>query len=202
MQETPVTQEQYLAVRGVNPAYPLRPYPALSKMYHGVDAVLFCNSLSQALQNLDTCYSYTAIWRYRCRSAILPKKDIAFPQKRNGNMPAARYDTTYWWGADTVGMGARVFTPNYGDVSDDGIGCDEIAERFRPFMISLETAGNGVTTGKARLIMRQALHPTRKAQQQDQPESCVVGRSLGAFLFLADYYKSAFRANMKSHGDQ
>jgi len=84
-------------------------------MYHGVMPSFFViRSASLQTSTLAILIQQLAL---PMRSAILPKKDIAFPQKRNGNMLPRRYDNNLLVGADTVGMGARVFTPNYGDVS-------------------------------------------------------------------------------------
>jgi formylglycine-generating enzyme required for sulfatase activity len=107
MQETEVTQEQYLAVMGKNQARfdtgataPLKPVETVS----WYEAVKFCNALS-LLSGLTAVYDTTtwtadftkngyrlpteAEWEYACRAGSL---------------------TSYWWGPDTNGMGASTWS--------------------------------------------------------------------------------------------
>jgi formylglycine-generating enzyme required for sulfatase activity len=58
--QTPVTQEQYLSVMGINPAYfdSGRTWPVESASWY--DAALFCNALSK-LAGTDTVYTFSSI---------------------------------------------------------------------------------------------------------------------------------------------
>ncbi len=107
MQETDVTQEQYLAVMDTNPSYfdtgtgaSLKPVEQVS----WYDALKYCNALS-ALAGLTGVYDTTtwtadftktgyrlpteAQWEYACRAGSI---------------------TEFWWGPDTNGMGARTWS--------------------------------------------------------------------------------------------
>jgi formylglycine-generating enzyme required for sulfatase activity len=106
MQETQVTQEQYLAVMGTNPSRfdtgagaSLRPVDQVSWNA----AVYFCNVLSK-LNGLDTVYN-TATW-----TADLTKNGFRLPTEAQWEYACrAGSSTEYWWGPDTNGLGARTW---------------------------------------------------------------------------------------------
>jgi len=194
MQETPVTQEQYLAVRGVNPAYSLGDLTRPVENVSWCDAVLFCNSLSK-LANLDTCYSYTAIG---ATDAVcdFAKKGYRLPTEAEWEYACrGGTTTTYWWGADTVGMGARVFTPNYGDVSTTASVATKLPNGFGLYDI----VGNGWKwCNDWQSTTYYASSPASNPQGPTTGSTRILrgGAFIGSFFVLGDYYKSAFRANM------
>jgi formylglycine-generating enzyme required for sulfatase activity len=104
IQETDVTQEQYLAVMGTNPSNfdtgmgaLLRPVETVS----WYDAVRFCNALSK-LSGLDSVYEATT-W-----AADFTKNGFRLPTEAQWEYACrAGSITEYWWGPDTNGMGAR-----------------------------------------------------------------------------------------------
>lgn len=104
IQETEVTQEQYLGVMGKNPAHFTGNLSLPVEQVSWFDAVYYCNALSK-LSGLDTVYN-TATW-----SADFTKKGIRLPTEaeyesacRGGTV------TTFWWGADSNGIGLRAWS--------------------------------------------------------------------------------------------
>jgi formylglycine-generating enzyme required for sulfatase activity len=107
MQETPVTQEQYVAVTGMDPSFAK---DSLTKPVESVtwyDAVLYCNTISK-LFGLDTCYTYTNAGAYDA-VCDFSKKGYRLPTEAEWEYACrGGTTTTYWWGNDTNGMGASV----------------------------------------------------------------------------------------------
>jgi formylglycine-generating enzyme required for sulfatase activity len=107
MQETDVTQEQYLAVMGTNPSHfdagtgaSLRPV----EMVRWYDAVQFCNALS-AISGLTPVYD-TSTW-----TADFSKTGYRLPTEAQWEYVCQAGSTTeYWWGPDTNGMGGRTWS--------------------------------------------------------------------------------------------
>jgi formylglycine-generating enzyme len=107
MQETPVTQEQYIAVTGATPSFAIDDLTKPVDNVSWYDAVLYCNALSK-ISGLDTCYAYTV---RGATDAVLnrSKKGYRLPTEAEWEYACrGGATTTYWWGNDTNGMGDRV----------------------------------------------------------------------------------------------
>jgi formylglycine-generating enzyme len=193
MQETPVTQEQFLAVMGANPSYSIGDVTRPVERVSWFDAVLFCNALSK-LSSLDTCYTYTADG---ATDAVcdFTKKGYRLPTEAEWEYACrGGTTTTYWWGSDSNGLGARVFTPPYGAASTtvtvgslqpnsyglydiDGNGWKWCNDWFaQPYPASAAANPKGPATANSRVIRG--------------------GAWIGSFFVLQDFYRSAYRGNL------
>ena len=193
MQETPVTQEQYVSVTAVNPSYSLgdmmRPVDNVSWL----DAVLFCNALSK-LSSLDTCYTYTAadasdaMCDFTKKGYRLPTEAEYEYANRGGTT------TTYWWGNDTTGIGARVYFPVYNSGTTTTAVASGLANAYGLY----DVAGNGWKW------CNDWFHQPYGSSAATNPKGPATGTSrvlrggawVGSMFILQDYYKSANRGNL------
>jgi uncharacterized protein (TIGR02145 family) len=104
MQETDVTQEQYQAVMGTNPAYYTGNLLKPVEQVTWYDAIQFCNALSK-LTGLDTVYNTNT------GAADFTKDGYRLPTEAQWEYACrAGSATEYWWGPDTTGIDARAWT--------------------------------------------------------------------------------------------
>jgi formylglycine-generating enzyme required for sulfatase activity len=197
MQETPVTQEQYLAVMGVNPSLSIGDITRPVEKVSWYDAVLYCNALSK-LSGLDTCYSYAnadasdaacdfskhgyrlpteAEWEYACRAGST---------------------TTYWWGSDTTGITLYVYIP----VWNSGTTTNAVGTTLPNAFGLYDMAGNG---WKWCNDWFNQPYPSSAANDPKGPATGSArvmrgGADVGSFFVLQDYYRSATRGALAASG--
>jgi len=193
MQETPVTQEQFAAVMGATPSYSVGDLTRPVEKVSWYDAVLYCNGLSK-LSGLDTCYTYTAAG---ATNAVCDytKKGYRLPSEAEFEFACRGGTTTaYWWGNDSNGLGARVYTPPYGAASTtipagsllpnayglydiQGNGWKWCNDWFaQPYASTAQTNPKGPQTGVARVLRG--------------------GVFIGSFFVLQNFYRSAYRDDL------
>jgi formylglycine-generating enzyme required for sulfatase activity len=193
MQETPVTQELYVSVTGVNPSYSLGDLTRPVDNVTWFDAVLFCNALSK-LSSLDTCYAYTAA---DASDAIcdFTKKGYRLPTEAESEYACrGGMATTYWWGNDTTGIGARVYFPVY----NSGTTTTSVASGLANAYGLYDVAGNGWKW------CNDWFQQPYGSGAVTNPKGPVTGVSralrggawVGSMFILQDYYKSANRGNL------
>jgi hypothetical protein len=112
MQETEVTQEQFLAVTGNSPPDLMSDLTKPVEDVTWFDAVEFCNSLSR-LSGLDSVYE-TTTW-----NADFTKNGYRLPTEAQWEYACrGGTTTTYWWGADSNGIGNTTWSSyNSGDTT-------------------------------------------------------------------------------------
>jgi formylglycine-generating enzyme required for sulfatase activity len=202
MQETPVTRELYISVMGSDPTGYKNSTADSMKIPVGLvtwfDAVLFCNAYSK-LSGLDTCYTYTqagatnAVCDFTKKGYRLPTEAEIEYATRAGST------TTYWWGADTSGMGesvsfdfmsgetfskprpvAMMQVNSFGLYDVVGNGWKWCNDWYGPYTAGAQTNPRGAGTGT---------------------EHCIRGGVwIGSMFILGDFFKSGLRDKRSANG--
>ncbi len=194
-QETPVTQEQYLAVTGKTPSFSVGDLKRPVEQVSWYDAILCCNTLSK-LSSLDTCYSYTkadasdAVCNIAKKGYRLPTEaEWEYTCRAGGAAPTS----TYWWGPDSNGLGAHVYIPSWSSSTST----DEVAQKPANALGIYDIEGNGWKwCNDAYSLTYYASSPT---SNPTGPASGLAralrgGADVGSYFVLEDYYKSGDRS--------
>jgi formylglycine-generating enzyme required for sulfatase activity len=190
MQETPVTQEQYLAVMGVNPAYSVGDLTRPVETVSWYDAVLYCNALSN-LSGLDTCYTYTSA---DASDAVcdFAKQGYRLPTEAEWEYACrAGTTTTYWWGSDTTGFSQYVYYPTY----NSGTTTTAVATTSPNAFGLYDMTGNGWKWCNDWFFMTYSSSAAFDPKGPATGSARVMrgGAWIGSFFVLENYYRSATR---------
>jgi formylglycine-generating enzyme required for sulfatase activity len=202
MQETPVTREQYISVMGKDPTESKTGAADSMKCPIGLvtwyDAVLYCNALSKSAA-LDTCYTYTqagatnAVCDYTKKGYRLPTEAELEYAIRAGST------TTYWWGADTNGMGHSV--------SFDFMSGETFSKPRPVALMQVNSFGLYDVVGNGWKWCNDWYGPYAEGAQTN-PKGAASGTEhsirggvwIGSMFILGDFFKSGLRDKRASTG--